>query len=265
MLHPWQPANLTLAKPSRCHCQVPGALCAVPWGRGHFRSLQSFFLRLFCLQGWLLFSSAHHHHHQHRTHCGSSTFTLFFFSFLLLRAQSLPPHSASWFASFFLLLSRRCLSAQQAFCSAFAVPPFPSAFAVFEPSSTCFLFSLFTTLSVALYCTYADVPDCIVSVLCIYLSFFLFTCCFFYYLVTGSARKLYFFFFNSSFSPSEPVVPQSPSSDLQKSITSTRTTDICTTLMVLAASCGPACLFVTLDRAQQVSHLPCNKSSVASW
>lgn len=32
MLHPWQPANLTLAKPSRCHCQVPGALCAVPWG-----------------------------------------------------------------------------------------------------------------------------------------------------------------------------------------------------------------------------------------
>lgn len=121
VLHPWQPANLTLAKPSRCHCQVPGALCAVPWGRGHFRSLQSLFLRLFCLQGWLLFSSAHHHHHQHRTHCGSSTFTLFF-SFFSSSCPKPSPHSASWFASFFLLLSRRCLSAQQAFCSAFAVP-----------------------------------------------------------------------------------------------------------------------------------------------
>jgi hypothetical protein len=179
VLHPWQPAIQTLAQPSRCHCQVPGALCAVPWGRGHFGSLQSLFLRLFCLQGWLLFSSAHHHHHQHRTRCGSSTFTLFFFSFVL-RAQSLSPNSASWFASFF-----SASFAPLSLCSASILQrlrraPFPSAFAVFEPSSTCFLFSLFTALGVALYCTHADIPDCIVSVLCIYLSFFLFTCCFFF-------------------------------------------------------------------------------------
>lgn len=160
-------------------------------GRGHFRSLQSLFLRLFRLQGWLLFSSAHHHYHQHRTHCGSSTFTLFFFSFFL-RAQSLPPFCflvRQLFSSSFAPLSLCSASILQRLRRA----PFPSAFAVFEPSSTCFLFSLFTTLCVALYCTYANVSDCIVSVLCIYLSFFLFTSCFFYYLVTGSARKLYFF------------------------------------------------------------------------
>lgn len=194
MLHPWQPANLTLAKPSRCHCQVPGALCAVPWGAWSLSlapvSLPSTFLppRVAAL---LLSPSPSPPSNPLRLVDFHSL--LFFFSSSSCPKPS-PPHSASWFANFFLLLSRRCLSAQQAFCSAFAVPPFPSAFAVFEPSSTCFLFSLFTTLSVALYCTYADVPDCIVSVLCIYLSFFLFTCCFFYYLVTGSARKLYFFF-----------------------------------------------------------------------
>lgn len=31
VLHPWQPANLTLAKPSRCHCQVPCARCLGAW------------------------------------------------------------------------------------------------------------------------------------------------------------------------------------------------------------------------------------------
>ncbi|PTB46432.1 hypothetical protein M441DRAFT_216390 [Trichoderma asperellum CBS 433.97] len=222
VLHPWQPANLTLAWPSRCHCQVP-------WGVATFArsNLSSFD-----------FSAS-------KGGCSSPQPITITISIEPIAARRLSLSSFFLFSScpkpspfcflvrqlFLLLLSRRCLSAQQAFCSAFVVPPFPSAFAVFEPSSTCFLFSLFTTLGVALYCTYADVSDCIVSVLCIYLSFFLFTSCYFHYLVTGSARKLYFFF-NLSFSPSEPVVPQSPSST-SKVITLIRTTDICTTPMCL--------------------------------
>lgn len=195
MLHPWQPANLTLAKPSRCHCQVPGALCAVPWGgvvTFARSSLSSFDFSAFkggCSSPQPITVTTNIEPIAARRLSLSSFFLFFFFV-----PKASPP---------FCFLVRQLFSASFAplsLCSASILQrlrraPFPSAFAVFEPSSTCFLFSLFTTLGVALYCTYADVPDCIVSVLCIYLSFFLFTCCFFYYLVTGSARKLYLFFF----------------------------------------------------------------------
>jgi hypothetical protein len=77
--------------------------------------------------------------------------------------------------------------------------PFPISVRRLRAVFDLFLFSLFTTLGVALYCTYVDLPDCIVFVLCIYLSFFLFTTSFFIYLVTGSARKLYNFFLTRHF------------------------------------------------------------------
>lgn len=185
VLHPWQPANLTLAWPSRCHCQVPWGVAT--FARSNLSSFDFSASKGGCSSPQPITITISIEPIAARRLSLSSFFLSFFFvpkAFPLLLLGS---------PAFFLLLSRRCLSAQQAFCSAFVVPPFPSAFAVFEPSSTCFLFSLFITLDVALYCTYADVSDCIVSVLCIYLSFFLFTSCYFHYLVTGSARKLYFF------------------------------------------------------------------------
>lgn len=131
MLHPWQPANLTLAKPSRCHCQVPGALCAaLAWS---VRSLFSSSTFLPPRVAVLLLSpspSPSTTNPLRLVHLHSLLFFLSFFS---------PPKAFPFCFLVRLFLSRRCLCPSlpsTLFYYAF-VPPFPAF--VFEPS--CF-FSL---------------------------------------------------------------------------------------------------------------------------
>lgn len=168
---PGSPLNLTLAKPSRCHCQVPGALCAACFGVVTSLALSSStFLPLSPRVAALLLSPSPSP--SSTNHCGSSTFTLFF-SFFLSSPSPKPSPSASWFACFSLAPLPLSDFTQHAFPLryAFRRAPFPSL--RLRLRAILFLFSLFTTLGVALYCTYVDISDSIVSVLCIYLSFFL--------------------------------------------------------------------------------------------
>ncbi|KAK0765500.1 hypothetical protein N5P37_001435, partial [Trichoderma harzianum] len=168
VLHPWQPA-----KPDPSQAQplpLPGARCPVRcllW-RGHFsRSL------------FLDFSAS-----VSKGGCSSPqpiTITIIHEPLRLVHL-----HSLLFFLSFFsipkafpfcflarLLFSRALASHAFPLRYAFRRAPFPSLRLRLRLRAILFLFSLFTTLGVALYCTYVDISDSIVSVLCIYLSFFL--------------------------------------------------------------------------------------------
>lgn len=173
VLHPWQPA-----KPDPSQAQplpLPGARCPVRcllW-RGHFsRSL------------FLDFSAS-----VSKGGCSSPqpiTITIIHEPLRLVHL-----HSLLFFLSFFSipkafpfcflvrLLFSRALASVRLYTARISATlrlsscPFPSLRLHLRLRAILFLFSLFTTLGVALYCTHVGISDSIVSVLCIYLSFFL--------------------------------------------------------------------------------------------